>query len=107
MGALHESSELMSSPEQTVDFEAALAELEALIERMETGELGLEESLKAFERGVALTRECQAALKHAELRVRALAESSAGVSLADLDAFDDEDGDEDDDDEDGSRRDDD
>ena len=87
----------MSNPDQTVDFEAALAELEALIERMETGELGLEESLRAFERGVALTRECQAALKHAELRVRALTETNAGVVLDDLDAFrGEEDQDEDD-----------
>jgi len=87
----------MSDPGQTVDFEAALAELEALIERMETGELGLEESLAAFERGVALTRECQTALKHAELRVRALAESGGGVALTDLDGFDEDDDVEDDD----------
>jgi exodeoxyribonuclease VII small subunit len=79
----------MSTPEQTVDFEAALAELEALIEQMETGDLGLEASLKAFERGVVLTRECQAALKHAELRVRALTETASGVALTDFDAFDD------------------
>ena len=77
----------MSTTDQTVDFEAALAELEALIERMETGELGLEESLEAFERGVALTRECQAALKAAELRVRALTETNAGAALADLDGL--------------------
>jgi len=89
----------MSTTEHTVDFEAALAELEALIERMETGELGLEESLKAFERGVVLTRECQAALKHAELRVRALTETGSGVALTDLDAFDDDREDDDIDDE--------
>jgi len=89
MGALFDPTEPMPTPEPTVDFEAALAELEALIERMETGELGLEASLEAFERGVALTRECQAALKQAELRVRALTESNAGVALSDLDAFDD------------------
>ena len=55
-----------------VDFEATLKELEDLVKRMESGELGLEASLKAFERGVRLTRQCQAALKNAELRVRAL-----------------------------------
>lgn len=55
-----------------VDFEAALKELESLVKQMESGELGLEESLAAFERGVLLTRRCQAALKQAELRVQAL-----------------------------------
>jgi exodeoxyribonuclease VII small subunit len=75
----------MTRKKQTFDFEAALTELESLIERMETGELGLEESLKAFERGVALTRECQGALKQAELRVQALTESAAGPVLAPLD----------------------
>ena len=72
--------------EPTVNFEAALEELEALVERMETGELSLEESLRAFERGVALTRDCQRALKDAELRVRALTESGGELSLDDVDA---------------------
>lgn len=71
--------------EQTIDFEAALEELEALVERMETGELSLEESLRAFERGVALTRNCQRALKDAELRIRALTESGGELSLEDID----------------------
>ena len=55
-----------------VDFEAALAELEALVERMESGELTLEQSLQAFERGVTLTRTCQKALKEAEQKVEVL-----------------------------------
>ena len=59
-------------PEAEVDFEASLAELEALVGKMETGELSLEDSLEAFERGVALTRRCQAALEKAELRIKAL-----------------------------------
>lgn len=65
-----------------VDFEAALQELESLVRQMESGELGLEESLAAFERGVLLTRRCQAALKQAELRVQAL---SADNEFEDLD----------------------
>ncbi len=55
-----------------VDFEKALQELEALVERMEKGELSLEESLMEFERGVTLTRACQQALKEAEQKVRIL-----------------------------------
>jgi len=57
-------------------FEASLAELEALVDRLEQGELTLEESLDAFERGIRLTRSCQQALDAAEQRVRVLTERS-------------------------------
>ena len=56
----------------TPSFEESLGELEALVERMESGELSLEESLSAFERGIALTRSCQQALQAAEQRVEIL-----------------------------------
>ena len=59
----------MTRSKRPPDFEKSLAELEALVERLEGGELPLEESLKAFERGVALTRECQVALEAAQARV--------------------------------------
>lgn len=65
-----------------VSFEDALAELEGLVEKMENGDLSLEESLAAFERGVRLTRRCQSALKAAELKVKVLTESG---ELEDLD----------------------
>jgi exodeoxyribonuclease VII small subunit len=54
------------------DFERALAELEATVDKLEHGELSLEDALKDFERGVALARECQAALKQAEQKVEVL-----------------------------------
>ena len=53
-------------------FEKALAELEGLVEKMEQGELTLEESLKQLERGIALTRVCRAALADAEQKVQLL-----------------------------------
>lgn len=53
-------------------FEAALAELEALVGRMESGELPLQESLAAYKRGAELLAYCQAALKDAEQQVRVL-----------------------------------
>ena len=71
-----------------LDFEAALAELEGLVASMESGELGLEASLKAFERGVALTRHCQNALKNAELKVKVLTEQNTLEDL-DVDTLDD------------------
>lgn len=66
-----------------VDFEAALAELETLVERMESGELSLDGSLAAFERGIHLTRTCQRALTEAEQRVRVLLEREDGLALED------------------------
>jgi len=62
----------------TPDFEAALAELEAIVQRLEQGELSLEESLRQFERGVVLTRSCQKALRQAEQKIRVLAKSGDG-----------------------------
>ena len=70
---------------EAVDFETTLEQLEELVQKMESGELGLEESLKAFERGVKLTRQCQTALKDAELKVQAL---TADDKLEDLDLED-------------------
>lgn len=58
------------------DFEAALAELEKLVERMESGEQNLEEALRSFQRGIELTRTCQQALKHAEQRVEKLVQKN-------------------------------
>jgi exodeoxyribonuclease VII small subunit len=56
------------------DFESSLEELESLVEKLEKGDLPLEESLKEFERGIALTRNCQKELKEAEQKVRILTE---------------------------------
>ncbi|QSP96182.1 exodeoxyribonuclease VII small subunit [Marinobacter salinisoli] len=60
------------------DFEKSLDELEKLVRDLEQGELSLEQSLAAFERGVKLTRECQQALKNAEQRVEQLVQNSDG-----------------------------
>jgi exodeoxyribonuclease VII small subunit len=61
---------------KTVNFEKALAELEKLVEEMEQGNLSLEESLKRFEKGIALTSDCQQALQKAELKVQELIEKN-------------------------------
>ena len=55
-----------------IDLEKALAELEEIVTQLEAGDLPLEKSLRQFERGVRLSRDCQSALKDAELRVQAL-----------------------------------
>lgn len=61
----------------TPALETALDNLESLVERMESGELTLEESLKAFEEGVRLSRDCQQALQQAEQKVRILLEQNS------------------------------
>jgi len=62
------------------DFEAALTELEKLVEKMESGEQSLEEALKSFQRGIELTRTCQQGLKEAEQRVEKLIQENDGFS---------------------------
>ena len=71
---------------ESPSFEDSLSELEALVERMEGGEMTLEESLGAFERGIALTRHCQQALQAAEQRVEILTRNDPD---AETEPFDD------------------
>lgn len=70
-----------SNSETGIDFEASLKELEELVEKMEQGDLSLEQSLKDFERGVALTRACQQALREAEQKVQILSGKDEGSEL--------------------------
>ena len=62
-------------------FEASMEELEKLVEQMEQGDISLEESLKAFERGIKLTRTCQQALQDAEQKVQILLEKNGQQTL--------------------------
>ncbi len=74
----------MAKKEPKPDFETSLATLESLVERMESGELSLEDSLSAFEQGIQLTKNCQQALKEAEQRVKILMEQNGSQSLQDF-----------------------
>jgi exodeoxyribonuclease VII small subunit len=77
----------MRSKKSPPTFEQSLDELESLVERMESGELSLDESLAAFERGISLTRSCQEALQAAEKRVEIL---TARTPDADTEPFTDD-----------------
>ena len=66
------AKEQTPAPSPVADFEKSLEQLEALVDDMERGELSLEQSLAAYERGVGLYRRCQQALEQAELRVKLL-----------------------------------
>ncbi|MAZ45420.1 MAG: exodeoxyribonuclease VII small subunit [Gammaproteobacteria bacterium] len=63
-------------PEEPLDFETALKELEEVVASLESGELVLEDSLKAFEKGINLTRFCQKSLEDAELKVQQLTKNN-------------------------------
>ena len=74
----------MARKPKEAGFETTLAELEERVARMEAGDLPLDEALRSFERGVQLTRECQAALQAAQQRVQMLTQTAAGPTLEDF-----------------------
>lgn len=80
----------MAANTKDTDFEKSLAELEKLVQRLEGGELPLDEALKTFERGIELTRHCQTALKSAQQKVEILLKRSGQVVAEPFDAPDDE-----------------
>ena len=69
------------SAKKTVNLEKSLADLEALVEELESGDLPLEKAMKKFEDGIKLTRACQTALKDAEQKVEILVQSAGGDEL--------------------------
>jgi len=78
---------LASTPKE-LDFEQALGELEQLVDRLERGDLPLDEALKTFERGVVLTRHCQSSLKAAQQKVEILMRKSGQTELQAFSAAD-------------------
>ncbi len=74
----------MARKKASLDFEQSLEDL--LVERLENGELSLEESLAAFEQGIALTRDCQGALAQAEQKVQILLERDGELAAQPFDA---------------------
>ena len=75
----------MPRKQPPLQFEKSLAEFESLVEKMEEGELSLEDSLKHYERGITLSRVCQKALDEAEQRIEKL-----NVANGELEAFSDD-----------------
>ena len=66
----------MAEKKTAVNFEKAIIDLEKIVEDLESGELSLEQSLKTFEKGIKLTRQCQGELEKAELKVKKLVEEN-------------------------------
>lgn len=70
------------------NLERSLAELEELVEELESGDLPLDKAMKKFEAGIKLTRGCQAALKEAEQKVEILLKSAGDEQLEDFEIED-------------------
>ena len=81
----------MAKSKKEPDFEQSLMELEALVDALETGDLSLEESLASFEKGIMLTRSCQAALNDAEQTVKILTEKNGQSTLDNMPIASDDD----------------
>ena len=73
---------------KTPGFEQSLQELESLVEKMEQGDLSLEDSLSHFERGVQLSRTCQKSLREAEQKVEILMQKNGQDEITALDSED-------------------
>ena len=65
----------------TVNFESSLKKLEQIVAKLEDGDISLEDSVKSFEEGIGLVKECQKQLSSAELKVKKLLESGATLDL--------------------------
>ena len=65
----------------TVNFETSMKKLEKIIEKLEDGEISLEDSVKSFEEGIGLVKECQKQLSQAELKVKKLLDNGDTVDL--------------------------
>ncbi len=76
------------SVKKSINLEKSLADLENLVDELESGDLPLEKAMKKFEQGIKLTRSCQAALKDAEQKVAILLKSAGGESLEDFEEED-------------------
>ena len=74
----------MATKKTDINFEKSLEELEGIVEDLESGDLSLENSLKSFEKGIKLARQCQEQLSKAELQVQKLIEENGELKTTPL-----------------------
>ncbi len=70
----------MSTPSDTITFEEALGQLEQIVQKLESSELSLQDSVKQFEEGIKLSRHCSQILEQAELRVEQVKQNESQAS---------------------------
>ena len=71
----------MSSSNKKIDFESSLKELESIVKKLEDENINLEDSVKSFEAGINLVKECQKQLEDAELKVKELLDDGTSEEL--------------------------
>lgn len=71
----------MSNSNKKIDFESSLKELESIVTKLEDENINLEDSVKSFEAGINLVKECQKQLEDAELRVKELLDDGTSQEL--------------------------
>ena len=81
----HQHNKIMATtPKKAINLEKSLEQLETLVEKMEDGETSLDESLKLFEKGVTLVKQCQTTLTKAEQKVQKLTKENEEYLLTDF-----------------------
>lgn len=78
----------MTSEQQTLSFEAALKELEQIVDQLERGEVSLDDAVAAYERGSELKKQCQTRLDEARLKVDKIRAAKASPEIQGADPFD-------------------
>ena len=71
----------MTKEDKKVDFESSLKELELIVERLEDDNINLEDSVKSFEEGVSLVKQCQKKLQDAELKIKKLLDDGSSSQI--------------------------
>tara|TARA_B100000965_G_C19281352_1_gene621700 strand:+ start:457 stop:681 length:225 start_codon:yes stop_codon:yes gene_type:complete len=71
----------MSNSEKKIDFESSLKDLELIVEKLEDENINLEDSVKSFEEGISLVKECQKQLEEAELKIKKLLDDGSSSEI--------------------------
>lgn len=71
----------MAKEEKKIDFESSLKELESIVEKLEDENINLEDSVKSFEEGVNLVKQCQKQIQNAELKIKKLLDDGSSLEI--------------------------
>ena len=72
----------MAKEDKKIDFESSLKELESIVEKLEDEDINLEDSVKSFEKGISLVKECQKQLHNAELKIKKLLDDGSSSEIS-------------------------
>ena len=72
----------MASSDKNINFEVSLKELESIVEKLEDEDINLEDSVKSFEEGVNLVKQCQKQLQNAELKIKKLLDDGSSSEIS-------------------------